>query len=264
MIKPIIINCGGRRVQFYMDLQNGNIADDAISWYLQQGMPPEPEVVHLMSRVVQAGDYVIDAGANVGFFSLLLSQYVGETGKVLAIEPGHNNLTKLVRNIEYNKASNIEVCERPLADQEKTITFHLARDSGINACWRSEAATVVSMDLMATTLDTRGYCTPKLIKMDIEGSELEALKGAERLLNQHPPYIVMEFNEPALKAMGATPEDIRKFMRDRGYDLFVLSEHGLLPSLVPIFSRLNVTRNNTNVLFSTLEAVGAAWREVVL
>lgn len=263
MLKPIIINCGGRRVQFHMDLQSGNVADDAISWYLQQGLPPEPEVVHLMSRVVQTGDFVVDAGANVGFFSLLLSQYVGESGNVLAFEPGLNNLTKLARNIEHNKATNIKVCEQPLAAGEKPVTFHLSRDSGINACWPN-GTVMASMDLLATTLSNACEATPKLIKMDIEGSELEALKGAEALLARRPLYIVMEFNESALAAMGASPEDIRKFMRDRGYDLFVLSEHGLLPALVPIFSRLNVTRNNTNVLFSTLEAVGVAWREVIV
>jgi FkbM family methyltransferase len=264
VIKPIIIDCGGRRVEFFMDLEPGNIPDTAISWYLQQGIPPEPEVVHLMSRVVQEGDFVVDAGANVGFFTLLLSQYVGSSGAVLAVEPGSNNLPKLLGNKEKNKLNNIQFCTSPLAETAGMTQFHLSRDSGVNACWKNDTTVIESVEIQAVTLDTICIDTPKLIKMDIEGSELEALKGAEKLLQKHPPYIVLEFNVGALEQMGASPDAIRDFMRQRGYDLFVLSEHGLLPAMVPQFSNLQVTRNNTNVLFSTLDDVRKAWPEVIV
>lgn len=264
MIKPIIIDCGGRRVEFFMDLEPGFVSDTAISWYLQQGIPPEPEVVHLMSRAVQEGDFVVDAGANVGFFSLLLSQYVGEKGKVLAIEPGDNNLPKLRKNLDGNKRPNIEICDKPLSCDNQPVQFYLSRDTGVNACWQNPEIVLKTVELPAVTLSYLCSDAPKLIKMDIEGSELEALKGAEALLQKHPPYIVMEFNVGALAQMGASPEAIREFMRKRGYELFVLSEHGLLPALVPQFSTLQVVRNNTNVLFSTLDDVGKAWAEVIV
>lgn len=264
MIKPIRINCGGRMIEFLMDLDPGFVADSSISWYLQQGVPPEPEVVHLMGRVVQEGDMVIDAGANVGFFTLFLSQCVGETGKVLAIEPGANNLPKLYKNIEQNRhKQNIVVCPFMLAAESGKAQFHLTRDTGINSAWRSEN-TMTTLEVQSTRLDCQCDETPKLIKMDIEGSELEALKGAEQLLQRHPPFIVMEFNVDALKAMGTEPNEIRRFMVARGYEMFVLSEHGLLPAMVPRFSNINVTRNNTNVLFSTIEDVGKAWAEVIV
>ena len=67
MLKPIVITCGERTADFSMDLDPGFVADNAISWYLQQGYPCEPEVVHFMAHVVQPGDFVVDAGANVGF-----------------------------------------------------------------------------------------------------------------------------------------------------------------------------------------------------
>ena len=55
-----------------------------------------------MSRVVKPGDYCVDVGAHIGYFTLLLSRLVGETGYVLAFEPGTNNLPKLKRNLELN------------------------------------------------------------------------------------------------------------------------------------------------------------------
>jgi FkbM family methyltransferase len=265
MIKPIAINCGGRGVEFMMDLDPSVVADAAISWYLQKGVPCEPEVVHLMSRVVQPGDVAVDCGANVGFFTLLLAQYVGPTGVVLAVEPGTNNLPKLKANIALNKkATNVQLYETVLASRSGPIQFHLAHDSGANARWANEVTTLSTMELPATTLDALCTGVPKLVKMDIEGSELDALEGAEALLVRHPPYIVLELNEPALTAMGATPDDIRHFMRQRGYEMFVLSEYGLLPAMVPWTSHINVSRNNTNVLFSTLADVAKAWPEVIV
>ncbi len=187
------------------------------------------------------------------------------TGLVLAVEPGANNLPKLHNNIRLNrKQSSIQLFDSPLAASPGPVPFHLSRDSGINARWRNETTVLATQEMQATTLDTVCSATPKLVKMDIEGSELDALKGAEALLARHPPFIVLELNEPALAAMGATPADLREFMRKRGYDLFVLSEHGLLPAMVPQFSTLQVTRNNTNVLFSTMQDIGKAWPEVVV
>lgn len=265
MIKPIRIDCNGRMIEFKMDLDPGFVADSSIGWYLAQGVPPEPEVTHLMMRVVQEGDCVVDCGANVGFFTLLLSQCVGATGDVLAFEPGSNNLPKLLDNIAMNAhAKNVAVAPKILAAKIGEQQFYLARDTGINAAWRSEH-TVLSDVVETTTLDFWWPVrTPKLIKMDIEGSEFEALKGAERLLVRRPPFIVMEFNTQALAGMGTAPDDIWRFMTARGYEMFVLSEHGLLPAMVPRFSRIVVTRNNTNVLFSTIDDVGKAWSEVIV
>ena len=71
---------------------------------------PEPEVVHAMSRCLREGDHAIDVGANVGFFTLLMSQIVGKTGKVTAFEPAPNNLRKLYENLGANEiSSQIEV-----------------------------------------------------------------------------------------------------------------------------------------------------------
>lgn len=264
MIKPIRIDCGGRMIEFFMDLDSGFVADNSIGWYLQRGIPPEPEVAHLMMRVVQEGDMVIDAGANVGFFTLLLSQCVGESGKVLAIEPGANNLPKLISNIAQNKLrQNIVICPFMLAAQSGMAQFHLSHDTGINAAWQADH-TISTSEIETTKLDCQCDETPRLIKLDIEGSEMEALKGAEKLLQRHPPFVIAELNVGALKAMGTSPEDLRQFMFMRGYEMFVLSEHGMLPAMVPRFSRINVTRNNTNVLFSTSEDIGKAWAEVVV
>lgn len=267
VIKPIIVNCGERGVQFQMDLDPSFPADAAISWYLQNATPPEPEVVYLMSRVVHPGDLVIDAGANIGFFTLLLSQYVGSDGVVLAIEPSWNNTKKLYRNIvDINKAQNIIMQPTALADCEKTIPFFMGRDSGQNAAWRNEVNVLEETTVKAVSLDSiwLDRAVPKLIKMDIEGSELAALHGAKNLLALQPQFIVMEFNVDALKGMGTSPDEIREYMGLYDYNLYILSGIGGFPTRVPSDAKIKVDRNNTNVLFSTDESLLTEWPEISL
>lgn len=259
MIKPITIKCADREVSFALDLDPRILSDHAIQWYLDQKTTPEPEVVHVMARVLQPGDFAIDCGANVGFFTLLMAQYVKPEGRVLAIEPGHNNLHKFHRNIAINQAMGMVThCDRPLSYGTHNVPFYLSRDNGQNACFPGKDS-AVTMELPATTLDAICDENPKLIKMDIEGSELDALKGATRVLSQHPPFIVMELNEKALKAMGTSSVEVRNFMAAAGYAMFWLDEGGAVPVLIPPERQIVLDRENTNVLFSDEASVKKAW-----
>ena len=266
MLKPIVINCGEQVIEFSMELDPHFVQDNAISYYLKNGVPPEPELVYFMMRAVEEGDSVIDAGANVGFFSLLLARLVGQGGRVLSIEPGANNVQKLVHNIKLNNIANITLGTVALADSNREIDFYLCNDSGINSAWVNEAASRQKTTVNGVRLDDIwvGKIAPKLIKMDIEGSELQALRGARNLLALHPNFIIMEFNEGALQAMGASVADIRHFLHDFGYELFILSELGFFPAHVPLDFPVKVERNNTNVLFTTFKDLQLAFAEVTV
>lgn len=257
MIQPFNVKCAGRDISFSLDLDSRVNSDSAIAWYFQQGVPPEPEVVHVMARVIQPGDFVVDAGANVGFFTVLVAQLAAPGGRVLAIEPGHNNLHKFHRNVAINQGATVTHCDQPLA-LSNSVAFYLTRDNGMNACFPAKDA-AATMELPATTLDAICDEVPKLIKMDIEGSELNALKGAEKLLARHPPFIVMELNEKALTAMGTSSKEVRAFMDAAGYQMFWLDEQGAPPVLIALDRAINLERENTNVLFSTEADVKQAW-----
>ena len=262
MIKVFTITCDTRTVEFRMDLDPSSPSDAAIAYYLEHGSPPEPELVHLMSRVLHEGDTFVDGGANLGFFSLLASKYVGPTGKVIAIEPGANNLDKLVRNIQLNGSSCISIVTKPLWSIATDIDFYLYQDSGGNACWPYDKGSIPGK-LASTTLNQ--VCEgeiPKLIKLDIEGAEVDALLGANDVLDRQVPYWVVEMNVTALEHMGTTPEAMRDIMLSYGYSPFLLNPGGLtLPTLVPDGCALKPQRMNSNMLFSTVAAVAQAWPE---
>lgn len=226
---------------------------------------PEPEVVHLMTRVLRPGDFAIDGGANIGFFTIIMSQLVDVNGIVLAVEPGENNLHALKNNLEANKIKNFEICNRPLWSTNENVMLHYHEHGGMNALSDYQPM-LGKKELQGIPLNT-WKTTPRLIKLDIEGAEEFALRGATRHLVEHVPYIVCELNQKAMKGLGSTQESLRKFMREWGYSAFILFRDGTLPCLVPdkttIFEEDD--RNGTvNILFSTVDKVANVWPRAVM
>ena len=91
---------GKRRIEFVMLTDAGNIADHNTISAIERDGCCEPEVARVMGRVVREGDSVIDVGANVGYFTLLLARLVGERGSVIAFEPAQGSFSKLRENIK--------------------------------------------------------------------------------------------------------------------------------------------------------------------
>jgi len=258
----------GKHVGFSMWTDTTCVADQAMLFALRHGGCVEPEVSHLLARTLRPGDYAIDGGANVGFFTILMSKLVGPDGFVLAFEPGPNNLYKLKENINLNKCKNIEIVAKPLSDKHETLQFFLCQDGSKNSL-APHLDTRGNTLLEAAVLDdyaTEDICRKlRLIKLDIEGAELLAMQGGMQLLGEEGcPYIVMELNNEALPKFKASFESVRDFMREQGYDMFLLHESGVLPTYVPRHTKVLPNRLNWNVLFSTLDMVGAAWPETEL
>lgn len=250
-----------RRIEFDLGYDDNFKADVCTRMFLQHNGACEPEVAHLMFRVLKEGDVAIDGGANIGFFSIMMARLVGPTGKVLVFEPGANNIPKLRDNIAMNKLENVEVIEGALWHRkDPCLHFYLCEDSGQNSVVKSEFSL---SDFLVNGVTLSSYFNRerrvKLIKLDVEGSEQHALEGAYLHLGVSVPYIVCELNTQALKLVGHSQTTLRKLMLNFGYDMFVLHPEGGLPSLVPTGSAVKPLAPNTNVLFSTAKHVSAAW-----
>jgi len=263
----IDLTAADRTVSFQLSIDSDCLSDRELMNAIKLGGSVEPEVCHLMMRVMRPGDYAIDGGANIGFFTVLLSKLVGKDGCVLSVEPGQNNLYKLEENIRLNKLSNVEVVDQPLWDKYEMVKLYLCEDGGKNSLAAHEG-TRGSSDITTVVLDDYLDLRRRLrlLKLDIEGAEEKALRGALSFLNEthHCPYIVAELNIEALPKFNSSPASICDFMRERGYNLFLLHPNGALPTYVPRRTKVQPTRLNWNVLFSTFEAVGAAWPEIVI
>ena len=258
----ITLTLEGRTVELDLDYDPDFQADVKTRIFLEQRTACEPEVAHLMFRVLREGDVAVDGGANIGFFSVLMAKLVGPSGNVLAFEPGTNNRDKLLGNIALNKLENVEVIEAALWHRrDPCLHFHLCEDSGENSVWKSEFAL---SEVLVAGVQLSDYMRDRarkvrLIKLDVEGSEQHALEGAYMHLGWHVPYVVCELNVPALKRCGHTQVSLRKLMLNFGYDMFVLHADGSLPALVPVGSVVESANSNTNVLFASARDVAQAW-----
>ena len=164
----------------------------------------EPEVIKEIKLILNKGSTFIDGGANIGFFSLIASKVVGATGSVIAFEPTPLTLNYLKKNINVNKIKNIIVIAKGLSSSEKQLPFLLRKDN-------PEANSIVAKEddnlqdegqiINISTISIDKFCSEKnikkvdLIKLDIEGQELEAIRGAREilLLNQNIK-IIFELN----------------------------------------------------------------------
>ena len=176
----------------------------------------EPHVIKVIRSHLKPGDIALDVGANVGFHTLECWKRVGKQGRVISIEamPVHANLVK--RNLQENGLPSTNVINVAVGDHDGEVTIGLpdggnAGMFGVNA---GSSGTAVPLRRIDDLLDVTSLA---LIKMDIEGSELDALKGAEQTIRRHKPVIVIELNETALARCGATSNAVIEHLNSLGY-----------------------------------------------
>jgi FkbM family methyltransferase len=158
----------------------------------------EPLVQEWLSTYVKPGWVVYDVGAHIGFFTLLLSRLVGESGKVFAFEPDPANAKRLQENASLNGAANVYVVPEAVSGDEGTVHFQANRETMshvVTGTYGGETQEAGIIEVSATTLDAfveGDHKPPQLIKIDVEGHEDAVLSGSLRVLKAHRPLILCE------------------------------------------------------------------------
>ncbi len=177
----------------------------------------EQHIVTLSKSLISKKDVVLDVGANVGLHTLLFSKLVGEEGKVVAFEPNELNLERLICNISLNAISNIKIECSAVSDEIGEKLFYELPNNSENLGNHSFAYTetikkleheegVSKRQVLCTTIDD--YCknnniSPNFIKMDIEGFEYNALKGArDTLKSKDLKGLIVEFHSSRIRSIG--------------------------------------------------------------
>lgn len=165
--------------QFYLRAETDDL------WHVYPAR--EPEVFAQISDVLRPGDVFIDAGANIGFYSVLASRRVGPSGRVLAIEMMPGTAERLRGHLTVNGCENTEVVEAALSDAaDQFVDAFLPRGQSGQASLTRNRDHSDTIRVRTTTLDSvAGQIeSVRLLKMDLEGAELQALQGARRLLER--------------------------------------------------------------------------------
>ena len=129
------------------------------------------------------GGTVIDGGAHIGLFTVIMARAVGPAGQVLAFEPTPGTRTVLSRTLELNDVDNVTVQSSANSSTSGTATFHATGDAGSNANSLGRVSrAVLELSVNTCALDDLALGRVSCIKLDIEGGELDALLGASELL----------------------------------------------------------------------------------
>ncbi len=183
----------------------------------------EKDTTDLFKTIVLPGMTIFDVGAHIGYFTRLFSRLVGEKGKVFAFEPDPDNFALLQKNTAHLK--NVTPIQAAVSDKSGTINFFEIEDS--TGCHTTVPTNAPSKTLRVTAVTIDEFAaeaSPRLLKIDIEGGEPAALRGAEKLLTRQDSKIVLELNPEALGRGGTTPKELIAFMRIKGYRAY-----GILP-----------------------------------
>jgi FkbM family methyltransferase len=192
----------------------------------------------------------MDVGANQGFFTILASQRLGKKDGVFAFEPSPREFARLKRNIWLNRCANVTLENIAISSREGVTEFYMCLgNQGSFSSIRPQAADVTArrklIQVPVTTLDI--YVRKKsiesidLIKVDVEGGELEVLKGADDIMNYSNRTLWMcEIEDGRMQQWGYKARDVFDFLNDCRYSWYSVTADG---NLMPL-SLVEQSNNN--------------------
>ena len=175
----------------------------------------EPEQTAAMIDAIRPGSTVFDIGANAGYYTMLASRLTGNTGRVAALEPLPRNLAFLQRHVELNRADNVLVLPFACSDQNGTASFEFGENTAMGKISEAAGGGQLSLLVATSTLNSLSSATqlrPDVIKIDVEGAELQVLKGGEETLRTCRPVIFLSTHSAQLRS------DCLAFLKALDYD----------------------------------------------
>jgi FkbM family methyltransferase len=194
----------------------------------------EPAERAFLHRFLKPGMTVLDLGAHHGFYTLLASTLVGPTGKVFAFEPSPRERKALRFNLKLNRCKNVTVQDFAVGKEETKATLHIVEgETGYNslrppALSNRTAPVLVTVRPLDSWIQQQGLQGIDFVKLDVEGGELDVLRGSPQMLQNRPrPVFLVEVQDVRTKPWGYRARDILIHLREKGYRWFRLSTEGV-------------------------------------
>lgn len=214
-----------------------NPDDSVISKFLNLHLYWEKEESEFFKNQINDGMKVVDIGANIGYFTLLFSKWVGQNGKVYSFEPELSNFDLLKKNINANNFSNIIFHKKAISNYDGDVSLYLSeKNIGDHRLFNFQALndnySRKSIKVECSKLDSIISEKDKidLIKMDIQGAEFLALDGMQETLNKNRDILLLtEFWPYAIEKSGHSPEEFLEKLKQFSFEIFVFDNNKLIP-----------------------------------
>lgn len=185
----------------------------------------------LLKRILSEGAVVVDAGANIGIYSQFLSRCVGPTGVVHSFEPSPENFKRL--QSATRKLANVRLSQAAVGECSGRSKLYVSDKLNVDhRTYTSEGDSrrAVPIDIIALDDYFRPGQGVDLIKMDIQGYELHALRGANRVLADNPSAkLLLEFWPYGLKQAGANWIELIDTLERKNMAVCQVTKLGLIP-----------------------------------
>ncbi|WP_010273429.1 FkbM family methyltransferase [Paenibacillus senegalensis] len=177
----------------------------------------EPHVMNLLHSIIKPDSVCMDIGANIGTISMVMS-HLAPSGKVYSFEPSPVNFMYLEQNLLFNACHNVEALHLGAYDVNKEMQFYDIEagggwsfvSNGTQQGTPNQKVTCIKID---DWVKQRKLSSLDLIKMDVEGAEIHALRGARNTIKSFKPDLVIEFNPATVKVyFGENPFYLYKLL----------------------------------------------------
>lgn len=230
LLRPILRRDGAVRGHFGGGLRfEGNPAVDSNVSEMMLLRYARPALAPVLDAALGPGSVFADVGANLGLYTLWAARCVSAEGRVHAFEPMPDVRECLRRNLELNRFSSVEVVGSAVGAEPGRVTLNRV-EGGSGRTSRYVDGAAGSLEVPVTTLDLyfRDKPPPGLLKIDVEGMELQVLLGSRGLLaSGTAPVVVFEAGTDLLAAAGTSYRVLVSLLAERGYRVFALTPRGL-------------------------------------
>lgn len=186
----------------------------------------EAECTILLFSLISEGMVCVDLGANIGYYTVLMSKLVGSRGRVYAVEPDPSNLAVLVSNVALNGCSNVIVVPFAVSDYDGEGTFYLEA-TGLDG---RLGTPIEQRERITTRVAKLDSIIPDgridFVKADIQGCEPRAMSGGISVLAS-VRYLLTEFSPDLISEQGSRPEDFLDSLLGMGFFLYRIRNGGL-------------------------------------
>lgn len=195
----------------------------------------DPETTIFLQKKLRKGDVYIDIGANVGTTTLVAAKTVGLAGVVFCFEPNKSAYLALLENIKINNLNNVMAKQYALGSTEGTVSFSNNNNDDMNRIADSTGGSLVSVAILDSF--SRHISGIRLIKIDVEGYEMEVLAGAVETLKK-TDMVIFESIEKNAQKYGFKVSDLISFFRAHNFrimetDLIIEHKEDEDPSKYP-------------------------------
>lgn len=183
--------------------------------------------IELLKKHIKPGDTVLDIGANIGFYATILSDIVGEKGKIHCFEPDTTNFNHLKKTTDSYK--NIIINNKAVGPKTEKLKIYTSKE--LNVDHRTYKPEEYDQEIEIDAVSIDDYLKDAkvdFIKMDIQGFEMEAMKGMKATLKNNPKVkMISEFWPYGLKKAGSSLRDYFVLLKELNFNVEILKENKL-------------------------------------